>query len=81
MPDDWKNTLYYGDNLDVLRKYIRAEKCGPLLHRPALQRKALISQELCPPEDAMQWRLIRCLFNESGQPAADFLHVEARGGT
>jgi len=22
MPDDWKNTLYYGDNLDILRQYV-----------------------------------------------------------
>ena len=22
---DWKNKLYYGDNLDVLRKYIKDE--------------------------------------------------------
>src|SRR3972149_5977263 len=25
MADDWKNTLYYGDNLDILRRYVRDE--------------------------------------------------------
>jgi len=25
MPDDWKNTLYYGDNLDVLRRHVADE--------------------------------------------------------
>jgi len=25
MPDNWKNTLYYGDNLDILKEYVVSE--------------------------------------------------------
>jgi hypothetical protein len=37
-----KNKLYYGDNIDILRKSIKDESIDLLLYRPTLQFKAKV---------------------------------------
>jgi len=45
------------------------------------QQITTTSWETYNPDGSVSGKFFTCLFNESGQPAAYFLHVEARGGT
>ncbi|RJX19845.1 MAG: site-specific DNA-methyltransferase [Ammonifex sp.] len=40
MPDEWKNKLYYGDNLEILRKYIPDESVDLIYLDPPFNSKA-----------------------------------------
>lgn len=40
MPDEWKNKLYYGDNLEILRKYIPGESVDLIYLDPPFNSKA-----------------------------------------
>lgn len=40
MPDEWKNKLYYGDNLEILRKYVINESVDLIYLDPPFNSKA-----------------------------------------
>lgn len=40
MPDEWKNKLYFGDNLDILRESITSESIDLIYLDPPFNSKA-----------------------------------------